>query len=211
MTDRQARSGGAGDASGPAPEAVREPGPEQVAVGIVLERRKSRHPWQDYAWKVAAAIAGAPPRDPHGAWLTTAEGEDWTHYHAGTLTLTVYPGEAEGYRLNLLQQPPRLFVLLRRTQPGAQHELAPFHVTACPFEAQEYLDGDELVETVTMPLTLVGFLQDFVERCPLPPAFHKRKRKRWREGQGAGGQGGEGHGGGGRGGGGSAGGETSDG
>ncbi|MEX2629949.1 MAG: DUF3305 domain-containing protein [Tistlia sp.] len=160
-----------------------EPVAERVPVGIILERRKSHHPWLDYAWKAVDAVAGAPPRDPLGDWTITDQGDEWVRFHAGTLMLSVFPGVAVGYRLNLCQMPPRLFVVVGRPdRPGALYELAPFHVTACPFEAQEYLDGDDTVEPVTMPPNLIGFLEAFVARCPLPPAFQKRRRKSWREG-----------------------------
>ena len=65
---------------------------------------------------------------------------------------------------------------------GSQHDYAPFLVTACPYEAQDYLDsGDDLVEPVVMPAAVVAFVQGFIDRHHVDEPFHKRKRKRWSE------------------------------
>ncbi len=169
----EARNGG--DGEGPRTERI----VERIAVGIVLERRKSKHRWLDYAWKPVAAIAGAPPRDPRGEWALAAAGEEWTHFHAGTLTLELFRKETEGYRVNLSQEPPRLFVVLRDLEdPEVEHPLVPVFVTACPYEAQDYLDSaNDLVEPVAMPPELIGFLQAFVDRHHVDQPFKKRKRR----------------------------------
>ena len=66
------------------------------------------------------------------------------------------------------------------------HDFVPFLVTACPYEAQDYLDsGDDIVEPVAMPAAVIAFVQEYVDRHHVDEPFHKRKRKRWSE-QGAG-------------------------
>lgn len=152
---------------------------ERIPVGIVLERRKSRHPWLDYAWKPVAIVPGAPPRDPRGEWSVSGQGEDWVHYFAGTLTLELFRKETEGYKVNLSQDPPRVFVVLRDLEdPAVDHPLVPFVITASPFEAQGYLEsGNDLVEPVEMPAELAAFIQDFVDRHHVDQPFYKRKRR----------------------------------
>jgi hypothetical protein len=151
-----------------------------LPLGVVVERRAVDNPWIDHTWRAIAVIAGAPPRSPSDEWTLVRQGDGRTHFHAGTLNLELFPKETDGYCLNLAQTPPRIFVVLRKGEDrAASHEVMPFHVTACPFEAQEYLDGDDLVEVVPMPDLVVGFVRDFVERNPRPPAFKKRKRKAW--------------------------------
>ena len=49
---------------------------ETMPLGVVLERRKSTHPWGDYSWKASDLLVGAPARDPRGDWLTLREEED---------------------------------------------------------------------------------------------------------------------------------------
>ncbi len=154
-----------------------------LPLGIVVERRAVDNPWIDHSWRATAVIAGAPALSPFDDWTLLRQGDGWAQYHAGTLALELFPKETDGYCLNLAQTPPRIFIVLRKGEGrAASHEVMPFHVTACPFEAQEYLDGDELVEVVPMPDLVAGFVRDFVERHPRPPAFEKRKRKAWNEG-----------------------------
>ena len=158
---------------------------ERLPLGVVVERRKIDNPWVDYAWKVVAVIAGARELDPKGDWTVLARGDDWVHFHAGTLPLELFRKETEGYRVNLSQTPPRLFIVLRSGDDlDCDHEIAPFLVTACPYEAQDYLDsGEELVEPVAMPDGVVAFIQAFVDQHHVDEPFKKRKRKRYDSGE----------------------------
>ncbi len=152
---------------------------ESLPLGVVVERREIEHPWQDFAWRPVAVIPGASPRDPLGPWLELARGEDWVRFHAGTLPLELFRKETEGYRVNLSQEPPRVFVCLRGAEdPECDHEVTPFLVTVCPYEAQDYLDsGEEIVEAVAMPEGVVAFVQAYIDEHHVDEPFYKRKRK----------------------------------
>jgi hypothetical protein len=158
-------------------------GQERLPLGVVVERREIENRWIKHRWTVVAVVPGAPPLDPRAEWRELASGEGWVHFHAGTLPLSLYPRETEGYRLNLSQQPPRLFVVLRDgADMDSRHDRVAALVTACPYEAQDYLDsGEEQVEAVTMPEAVAAFVSDFVERHHVDERFEKRKRKRWAE------------------------------
>lgn len=155
----------------------------RLPLGIVVERRRLANPWIDHSWHPVAVIPGAGPLAPEGDWVLLGEGEGWARYHAGTLSLELFRRETEGYRLNLSQQPPRLFVVLRAVEEaGVDHELLPFLVTACPYEAQDYLDsGEEQVEAVAMPEAVIAFVQSYVDRHHVDEPFYKRKRKRYQD------------------------------
>lgn len=157
---------------------------ETLPLGVVLERRRLDSPWQDYAWKPVAVIPGAGACDPRGEWLVLTAGEDWAHFHAGTLPLELFRKETEGYKVNLSQLPPRLFVVLRSGEDmDCDHDVAPFLVTACPYEAQDYLDsGEETVEVVAMPDGVIAFVQAYIDTHHVDEPFHKRKRKRYEGG-----------------------------
>ena len=159
----------------------------RMPLGVVLERRKVDSPWIDYAWKPVAVIPGAASLDPRGEWRDLGSGEGWVRYHAGTLPLELFRRETEGYKVNLSQDPPRVFVGLRAGEDmDSAHDLVPFLVTACPYEAQDYLDsGEEQVEAVAMPDGVVGFVQAFIERHHVDEPFYKRKRKPADAGDGA--------------------------
>jgi Protein of unknown function (DUF3305) len=71
-------------------------------------------------------------------------------------------------------------VVLRKVQPSertAGNEVAPFLVTASPYEAEGYMEGEDLVEAVPMPQGLLAWVQAFVERHHVDQPFVKRKRK----------------------------------
>lgn len=154
-------------------------GQETMAIGVVVERRISDHPWQDYTWHAVSVIPKAPALDPKGTWKTLVEGERVTQLHAGTLDLSLFRKETEGYKINLSQHPPRIYVVLRRDEdPDSPHEVVPFHVTADPLEAQIYLDnGEDLVDPVEMPELVTAWVKDYVDRHHVDKPFHKRKRK----------------------------------
>ena len=151
-----------------------------LPLGIVLERRRVDNPWNDFDWRPVAVIPGAPACDPEGEWRLLGEGEDWIRYHSGTLSLELFRRETEGYKFNLTHQPPRLFVVLRSGEDAeGDHDVVPFLVTACPYEAQDYLDsGEELVEPVIMPPGVAAFVQAYIDRHHVDEPFLKRKRKR---------------------------------
>ena len=155
-----------------------------LPLGIVVERRAVDNPWIDHSWHSVAVIAGAPARSPLDGWTALGEDEGRARFHAGTLPLELFPKETEGYKVNLSQDPPRLYVVLRAEEEGlSDHEVLPFLVTACPYEAQDYLDsGDEQVDVVAMPEAVAAFVQSFVERHHVEEKFHKRKR--WAEQRG---------------------------
>ena len=157
---------------------------EQLPLGIVLERRTIANPWQDHTWKPVTVFPGAPALDPRAVWPMLAEGDGWAHFHAGTLALELFRKETEGYKVNLSQQPPRLFVGLRSGEDtDCDHDMVPFLVTACPYEAQDYLDsGDELIEAVAMPEGVAAFVQAYIDAHHVDEPFIKRKRTRHQDG-----------------------------
>ena len=157
---------------------------ERLPLGVVIERRRIDHPWQDHAWRPVAVVPGSGTSDPRGEWTVLREGDGWTQYLAGTLPLELFRKETEGYKVNLSQDPPRLFLVLRSGQDmDCGHELVPFLVTACPYEAQDYLDsGEETVEAVLMPEGVVAFVQAYIDQHHVDEPFRKRKRKRYDSG-----------------------------
>ncbi|MCP5366167.1 MAG: DUF3305 domain-containing protein [Hyphomicrobiales bacterium] len=149
---------------------------QSMPMGVVIERRRIDNPWQDHAWMPVAVIPGA---GPVADWVALAEGADWVHFHAATLDLELFRGETEGYRYNLSQPRPTVFVVLRRGEEADEPDVVPFLVTACPYEAEGYLEsGDEIVEGVTMPDQVVAWVQDFVDRHHVDVPFKKRKNRR---------------------------------
>ncbi|MDX6752257.1 DUF3305 domain-containing protein [Geminicoccaceae bacterium 1502E] len=150
------------------------PGSTSMEVGIIVERRQSRSPWQEWAWQPVEALPGAPATEP---WRTVAEGPGWTRFHAANLPLVLKKAETAEYLVNLAQAAPRLYVVLR--QAAGPMPWRPLLVTAAPDEAGSYLDGgEELVEGVPMPPAVQAWLHDFIARHHVEKPFIKRKRSK---------------------------------
>ncbi len=146
---------------------------ESLPIGVVLMRERIGHPWQEFSWHATEAIPGAPDVTE---WRLLRQSETRTTYLAGTLPLDLYPGETTDYRHNLSQRQPMIYIVLRSDASDAERPIRPFHLTASPAEAQDYLDGDELVEAVPMPEGVAAWLRDYVARFHVERAFEKRGR-----------------------------------
>jgi len=151
------------------------PADATMAVSVIMERRPSDSPWQDYFWRPIGIL----PRAARERGALLAEGEDWAHFQVGTLQLELHRGETEGYLVNLSQSPPVVFVVLRRGESDEELDVEPFHVTVCPYEAMGYGEsGDESVESVPMPAEVMAWLGEFVARYHVDQPFVKRRNRR---------------------------------
>lgn len=147
---------------------------ETMPLGVVLERRPIDHPWADWSWRAVAVIPGAGPVD---APRELVRDDACARFHVATLELGLHRKETEGYRVNLSQPNPTIYVGLR---PGDGDGEAPdpFVVTLCPFEAEDYeIGGDERVDAVPMPPEVAALVGHFVERHHVEEPFVKRKRQ----------------------------------
>src|SRR5690242_1358382 len=107
---------------------------ERMRVGVVLERRRIDHPWQEHAWRAVSVVPGAAPLT---APRLLQQGEGWARYHLATLEVELFPRETEGYRYNLSQARPAVYLLWREADAASEGWPDLFHVTACPYEAQD--------------------------------------------------------------------------
>lgn len=153
-----------------------------MPLGVVVERREIDHPWQQHSWRAVAVIPGAPAI---GAWRELARAERFVRWHAATLPLELHRTETEAYRVNLAGKTPAIYVVLRQVEPSertAGNAIAPFLVTASPYEAEGYLEGEDVVEAAPMTEALIAWVDAFVRRHHVDEPFVKRKRKRAKDG-----------------------------
>jgi hypothetical protein len=149
---------------------------ERLRVGVLLERQHIAHPWQEYAWHAAGIVPGAAEI---AAPRLVQQDEGWARYHIATLDIELFPRETEGYRYNLSQQRPVVYVLWRHADEDIGQQPEVFHVTVCPYEAQDYLDGgDVMVEGVPIPDVVAHWMQGYIARHHVDAPFEKRRRKR---------------------------------
>lgn len=159
-----------------------------IRLGVIVERRKIDHPWQDHVWVPVEVVPGEPDIGKAGGerWRLLEEGPGWSRYYAATLSLELFPKETEAYQINLTSARPVIYVVLRRCEDGEGPEVEPFHVTASAEEVQEYLDaGEDIVEGVPMPPLLCAWIEAYVARYHQDVPFVKRVRKRWKESAGS--------------------------
>lgn len=162
------------------------PTSQTMPMGVVLERREIDNPWQSHSWRAVGVMPGAAPVK---APRLLDEGPGWLRYHLATLPVALHRRETEGYKRNLANEVPVVYIVLRfdEDDDGEYETPRADLVTVCPYEAQDYLDGGavgESVESVPMPDGVKAWVQDYIERHHVDEVFVKRKRKNWKKGDG---------------------------
>ena len=151
-----------------------------MPISVVIERRATGGPWGDHEWRPVGVLPRAASEPGHlsdpGHLL--ARGEGWAHYQGGALDLELFRGETEGYLTNLSQEPPVVFVVLRRDDEAEELEFKPFLATVCPYEAMGYTANEDIVEGVPMPPEVMEWVQAFVAQHHVDVPFQKRKNRR---------------------------------
>lgn len=142
---------------------------ERQRVGVILERRRVARRRQEYAWRAVDVVPSAPDI---AAPCLVEEGEDWARYHIATLDIALFPGRTQGYRDNLSQTEPIVYVLWRYEHQDSERTPEILHATVCPHEVQDYLGGGGVVvEGVPMPDLIAYWLRSYVARHHVDAPF----------------------------------------
>ena len=149
--------------------------PQQtIAVGVVVERSKGASQWSDYLWRPLSVIVGAPATAP---WSKLSDDGERTRFFAGVADIALHRTETANYQSNLLSKQPLLWVVLRPSETSMPYEL--LMVTADPAEGEAMTEaGNNLVDTVPMPLAVQQTLASFVSEHHVEHRFSKRERDR---------------------------------
>ncbi len=144
----------------------------QLAVGVVVERRKAKSPWIDFVWKPVAVLPGVPEVAP---WTVLAAQDDWANIYVGAAQVALYRSETGMYRDNLATGEPLLWVVLAPTESNPPYEL--HTVTADPSEGEALTEaGSNIVESVAMPDAIRELVEAFVAQHHVERVFFKRQR-----------------------------------
>jgi Protein of unknown function (DUF3305) len=148
----------------------------QMQVGVIIRKQPGVTRWAKWVWRAVDVLPGAGPAD----WRELRRDGEAVEYHATTCTLEIHRAEAESYLVALSSNPPCVYVVMRPPEdPEAEHDVEVFLVTASAFEAQDYQDsGEEIVEPVPMPPSMIAWLSEFVGRHYKDDKFVKRRRDR---------------------------------
>jgi hypothetical protein len=151
------------------------PETQPINIGVIIERRDLDNKWQDHEWRVGELVPGMPAA--FGQRLIDQQ-PGRTRYLAGVWPLSLHTAEVIAYTHNLTSPRPSLIVALRRT--GGEGLLTPYElrlVSANPYEADGYMDGDDgLVESRPMPAGIQEWIEAFVAAHYAPEPFRKRQR-----------------------------------
>ncbi len=142
-----------------------------VPLGVVVRKSPGVTRWARWAWKAVAVLPGAPPAQ----WRELRREGEAVEFHATTRPLEFHRSDAEAYRSGLSARVPSIGVVMVEGEDG----LTVTHVTASPYETQDFLDsGEEIVELVPMPDGLIALIRDFVDTHIEEERFVKRRRDR---------------------------------
>lgn len=145
---------------------------DALPLGIVMRRAPGVTRWEKWVWRVAGVLPGAA----NANWIKLRDEGDSAEYHAKTLTLELHGAETGAYLHGLSAQVPCIYVIMRESD-DAVRPMDIDLVTASPYEAQDYADtGDDIVEKVAMPPSLIAWVQNFVDRHHEEEVFKKRRR-----------------------------------
>ena len=147
-----------------------------IPLGVVVLRSPGVTRWAKWTWRAIAVLPGAHREN----WkILRCEGGS-TEYHAATLPLELFSSDTEAYLHGLSARMPAIYVIMRQLDEG-EPPLEVVHVTASPYEAQDFADsGEEIVEKVPMTEGLVAWVRDFIEAHHEDEVFIKRRRDKKR-------------------------------
>lgn len=136
-----------------------------VVVAVVMRRERIDNRWQPWRWVLADVVPheesfGTEPR----LLLKEAHEERWLH---PGFKVELFPGDAEGYYLNVTTERPCFWVVWRMEETGALAEepvAVPHIVTLSYHDAGRFLDAQETVEQVPASLEVAQWLQAFVDQ-----------------------------------------------
>jgi hypothetical protein len=145
-------------------------------VDVTMERVPLANRWISERWQPASVVpatvtdtADDSPRHERVA----SDGSSWV---ARGLPVTLHKTEAEGYFLNVTSAEPKLFVMWRREEDGAEPPVRVVVVTASYNEAARSLDAGEQVDAVPLPDGLAQWVRPYVAEHYKPEPRRKVRR-----------------------------------
>ena len=153
------------------------PNAQSMRLGVVMRRTPGVTRWAKWGWKAVSVLPGAASAD----WKLLRSEGDVSEYHAATKDLWLYVSDTEAYVHELGARTPCVYIVLTAAEGEGPADLTVLHVTASPYEAQDYSDsGEEIVEKVPMPASVLAWVQAYVDAHHVEEPFVKRRRNKSR-------------------------------
>lgn len=147
----------------------------RIELGVTVARERIGQPWQEFVWRPVSV-----QMEPLGrGWLRLRATDRIEHFYAGAAVLELHRKETAGYRVNLTNGEPAIYVVLREASAGEPSSQLAIHLlTASPFDVEAYgHTGDDIIGRVPMPGELVELVAAFVAAHHVEDGFIKRQRQ----------------------------------
>jgi len=144
-------------------------------VAVVMQRTPLANRWVSERWEpVSVDAMPVDAGDPFPRCI--ADDAGGTRWRFADHVVELHPSEAEGYYLNLSAPDPKVFVMWRMADDGAEPAARPWIVTVSYNQAARMLDGGEQVDAVPMPVQIRAWLEPYVAAHYKPEPRRKVKR-----------------------------------
>jgi hypothetical protein len=138
------------------------------AAAVVMQRTTLESRWADEKWEAKAVI---PDLTPDAAPRVVIDTPQITQVLFSGLVLKLKRDEAEGYYMNLTSHQPKVFVLWRMGETMAEPQM----LTVSYNEGARWLDNEENVDGVPLPVELMNWIAAFSDRHYQPEPRKKVK------------------------------------
>lgn len=151
----------------------------EMTLGLVVERRRSSHPWsveagQEFSW-LPVQVLSEPPAT--ASWTALDGNDELMRFYAGQVILSVYSTDTANYRDNLASGLPKLWVAMLRSDGDPALDIVA--ISADPAEGEAWTEaGRYLVETLDMRDEIAAELARFIADHHVERPIIKRKRDR---------------------------------
>jgi hypothetical protein len=149
--------------------------PPRVLVTVLIGRTLLNSRWATEHWQPEAVELDAQSEGRAGpdGRETAQTGSPWRF---PGFAVELHRSESEGYHLNVTAPEPKIFVMCRPAEDGADPPLRPVLVTVSYNEAARMLDGGEQVEAVPMLPDVLEWMKPFVAEHYKPEPRRKMRR-----------------------------------
>lgn len=139
------------------------------SVAVIMERVALANRWVSEKWEAKGVVRDTSL--PGSSQRVIVQGENFTQILFPGHVIRLHRDEAEGYYLNVTSPQPKVFVLWRMCDDIARPAL----LTVSYHEGARWMDSDETVDGVPLPVELLPWIVEFVEQHYRPePSKPKR-------------------------------------
>lgn len=132
-----------------------------LLLSVLMRQRPVVSRWVTHEWEVAAVVPSDTVSDPAQLRFDGFE-------------VRLYRDEAEGYFLNTSSGEPCAFVMCRVNEEDAEAAPTPHSLTLSYNEAARWMDAQERVDAVPLPVALRAHLEEWVAANYRPEPKKKR-------------------------------------